>query len=55
MLNMSRSQHNITYNPILENYQEFKNIPVTLNDGPVTAFALLIEEGKVEKCSFSEP
>ena len=46
MLNLSRSLYNITYNPILGNYEEYNNIPTTSYDGPVTTFAMLIEEGK---------
>ena len=46
MLNISRSRYNITYNKILENYEELRNTPNASYDWPMTAFALLIEEGK---------
>ena len=46
MLNISRSRYNITYNQILENYEELRNTPNASYDWPMTAFALLIEEGK---------
>ena len=55
MLQINQRRYNLTYDPILDNYEQFANLPKITHNGSKILFGEAIDQGNLKNFPLNKP